>query len=148
MAIFETLLPLKHNGREYYAGEEIELEDEYSTILLTIKAVKCVSRSGAPQEPAQAGDAGTKLDIGDVGAQTARSSTTGANGVSPAKGNSGGQTPPLVPDKFKEYAAKTNAEQIKHILEINDAAELEALLPYSKSRAKAAIERKRQELSA
>ena len=56
----------------------------------------------------------------------------------------GGDTPP-VPDEYKDYASKTNDEQINLIKDIEDKEELKQLLPYSKSKAKKAIETKLKE---
>lgn len=56
----------------------------------------------------------------------------------------GGDTPP-VPDEYKNYASKTNDEQINLIKDIEDKEELKQLLPYSKSKAKKEIEKKLKE---
>lgn len=36
---YKALLPIKHNGKDYCVGDEIELEAEHSKQMLEIKAV-------------------------------------------------------------------------------------------------------------
>lgn len=52
----------------------------------------------------------------------------------------GGDTPP-VPDEYKNYASKTNDEQINLIKDIEDKEELKQLLPYSKAKLKKRLKR-------
>lgn len=60
---------------------------------------------------------------------------------------SGGNPPPpdIIPDEFKEYAQKTNKEQIEYIETIQDTKILVKLKEYSKSNAKKTIDKKLKE---
>lgn len=56
----------------------------------------------------------------------------------------GGEIPP-VPEEFKKYSNLTANKQIENISKIVDKETLEKLLPLSKAKAKAVIERKLKE---
>lgn len=142
MSRYKTLLPIKHNGREYCVGDVIdELEPQYSKRLLEIRAVILLAESDG-HAAAKSPSAHAKGSVEEPAASDFKTAESVPKDT--------GKNPPShpvspVPDKFKEYAEKTNKEQMAYIETIQDTEILIELKEYSKSNAKKLIEKKLKE---
>ncbi len=111
----KTLVPVKHDGKYYSIGAEIELTLQQYISLQVIKAV----------EQANTNETNLHNDNKSDGA-----------GVKP---------PAPVAPETAEYAEKTNADQLAYLQTLGDEdfkAQAQDLLPVSKSKSKTYIERR------
>lgn len=124
--IAKTLI--KHNGKRYEAGSEIELED--AAELLEIDAVKPVKKTNPDN------------DKNGAGAQAPDQPPVNPTNVG-AEGEKDGQTPPNPKSADgKEYSFMKDAEQVEFLKTLSDEElknRFNELLEVSKTQAKKAI---------
>lgn len=145
----KTLAPVMHNGTIYSVGADIELTLQQYESLLSIKTVTPADAN--PPEKSEISNGGDKLQPTQFAGSTppnSQAAPADANQTSVTdKGNAGAGSNPPAPDspEIAEYANKTNADQLAYLDTLNDAdfkIQVEKLLPVSKSKAKACIERR------